>query len=108
VKFFLSHQEKLSNPVCQFPCHNKPSLLFRKIEDSEIEDQLQKLIKNREMAEAQNAQLIPQKDETSFDDFSKMDIRVATIKEAEKVPKTKKLMKLTVDTGLDIKIPTTE
>ena len=79
----------------------KPSLLFRKIEDSEIEFQLQKLIKSRELAEAKDAKLVPQKNETSFDDFTKMDIRVATIKEAIKVPKTKKLMKLTVDTGLD-------
>ena len=80
---------------------NNPSLLFRKIEDEEIEKQLQKLMDNKAANEKSSANLLPAKEEIRFDDFTKLDIRVATILEAEKVPKTKKLMKLKVDTGLD-------
>ena len=47
------------------------------------------------------ASVTPQKDEITFDDFTKMDIRIGTILEAEKVAKTKKLLKLTIDTGID-------
>ena len=79
----------------------KPELLFGKIEDNEIEKQLQKLMDNKMKNEAENQTLTPAKEEINFDDFTKLDIRVATILEAEKVPKTKKLMKLIVDTGLD-------
>ncbi len=81
----------------------KAELLFEKIEDSVIEAQLEKLRSTREaieMAEAsQNVE--PQKDTISFDDFQKMDIRVSKVVAAEKVAKTKKLLKLTVDTGID-------
>lgn len=80
---------------------DKPTLLFRKIEDSEIESQLKKLHDNKAANEAAEEKLPEIKEEIVFDDFTKMDIRVATITEAEKVPKTKKLMKLTVDTGID-------
>ena len=80
---------------------DKPELLFGKIEDNEIEKQLQKLMDNKMKNEAENQTLTPAKEEINFDDFTKLDIRVATILEAEKVPKTKKLMKLIVDTGLD-------
>ncbi|MFI3305584.1 MAG: methionine--tRNA ligase [Rikenellaceae bacterium] len=81
----------------------KPELLFEKIEDEVIEAQLQKLRSAREaidMAEAA-ANVEPQREEISFDDFSKMDIRVSKVVAAEKVAKTKKLLKLTVDTGID-------
>jgi len=75
------------------------SLLFDKIEDEHIQFQIDKLVKSKE--EAVPVSVTPQKEAVSFDDFSKMDIRTATILEAEKVPKTKKLIKMLVDTGLD-------
>ena len=74
-------------------------LLFRKIEDSEIEAQLKKL----ETSKVENQMVNPQKENVSFEAFCSMDIRVGTIIAAEKVKKTKKLLKLTVDTGIDIR-----
>ena len=81
----------------------KPELLFEKIEDDVIEAQLKKLadIKAANAAAAAAEHVTDQKDECSYDDFQKMDIRVSTILAAEKVAKTKKLLKLTVDTGID-------
>ena len=81
----------------------EPQLLFEKIEDDVIEKQLQRLedIKKANAAAAAAEHVTEQKAEISFDDFQKMDIRVSTILEAEKVAKTKKLLKLTVDTGID-------
>ena len=81
----------------------QPELLFEKIEDAAIEAQLAKLAAAKEAnAAAEAAQNVePQKDSVSFDDFQRMDIRVSTILAAEKVAKTKKLLKLTVDTGID-------
>lgn len=78
---------------------NKPSILISKIEDKFVEEQVAIL----EASKLANVETVfePQKDETSFDDFMKMDIRVGKIIEAEKVKKAKKLLKLTVDTGLD-------
>ena len=78
-------------------------LLFEKIEDDVIQKQLDKLEASREaklLAEAAQS-VAEQKAEVSFDDFQKMDIRVSTILAAEKVAKTKKLLKLTIDTGID-------
>ncbi|MFL2564072.1 MAG: methionine--tRNA ligase [Flavobacteriales bacterium] len=72
-------------------------LLFRKIEESEIEAQLKKL----ETSKVENQMVNPQKENVSFEAFCDMDIRVGTIIAAEKVKKTKKLLKLTVDTGID-------
>jgi methionyl-tRNA synthetase len=80
---------------------NAASLLFEKIEDEVINAQVQKLIDSKKMNEAANKVIEPSKAETSFDDFSKMDIRVGTILEAERVPKTDKLLKLLIDTGID-------
>lgn len=80
---------------------NEPSLLFCKVEDEAVEKQWQKLQKSKEMNEAKNAGSRPQKENISYDNFARMDIRVGKILEAVKVPKTKKLMKLTVDTGID-------
>jgi methionyl-tRNA synthetase len=79
----------------------KSELLFRKIEDNEITAQLEKLETTKKENESENTTVMPQKETISFEDFSKMDIRVGTILEAEKMPKTKKLMVLKVDTGID-------
>ena len=78
------------------------ALLFEKVEDSLIERQLQKLLdtKTANAADEQKA-VKPQKDTIQFDDFTKMDLRIGKILEAEVVPKTKKLLKLKVDTGID-------
>ena len=78
-------------------------LLFEKIEDDVIQAQLDKLEAARKaILEAEAAQNVTeQKEEVSFDDFQKMDIRVSTILAAEKVAKTKKLLKLSIDTGID-------
>lgn len=80
---------------------NKPSLLFEKIEDDAIEAQIKKLDTIKKMNELENASVNPVKDEIVYDDFMKMDMRIGTIIEAEAVPKSKKLLKLKVDTGLD-------
>jgi len=79
------------------------SLLFDKIEDDVIELQLQKLEASKKENELQNSVAEAAKENISFDDFSKMDIRVGTILEAEKVAKTKKLLKLKIDTGIDVR-----
>ncbi len=81
-------------------------LLFAKIEDDAIQAQLDRLdaIRAEKAAEAaaEAAKVVaPQKEECTFDDFGKMDIRTATVIEAERVPKTDKLLKLTIDTGID-------
>jgi len=78
---------------------NKPSILIAKIEDKFVEEQVAAL----EASKAANVETVfePQKEEASFDDFTKMDIRVGEIIAAEKVKKAKKLLQLTVDTGLD-------
>ncbi|MCX6290598.1 MAG: methionine--tRNA ligase [Bacteroidetes bacterium] len=81
------------------------SLLFEKIEDDAIEKQVEKLRKTKESA-VQSAITNPPsaiafKSPTTFDDFNKMDIRIGTILTAERVPKTEKLLKLTIDTGID-------
>ena len=79
----------------------KAELLFEKIEDSVVEAQVAKLQATKAANEAAAKEAEPQKAECLFDDFQKMDIRVSTIVAAEKVAKTKKLLKLTVDTGID-------
>ena len=79
----------------------EPSLLFEKIEDDVIQKQLDRLEEIAKQNKAAEVKAEPQKAECSFDDFQKMDIRVSTILEAEKLPKTKKLLKLTIDTGID-------
>lgn len=87
---------------------NKPELLFPKIEDSQIETQVKKLHDSKTMNEQNQpvSGLRPpasdiQKPEISYDDFSKLDLRVGTILSAEKVEKADKLLKLQIDTGLD-------
>lgn len=76
-------------------------LLFERIEDADIQKQLNKLEASKKANAINNAEVTPQKPNVSFEDFSAMDIRVGTILEAEKVTKTKKLLKLTIDTGID-------
>lgn len=78
---------------------NKAELLFTKFEDEEVEKQVNKL--KEASAAAKPIELEPAKPETTFDVFQQLDIRIATILEAEKVAKTKKLLKLKVDTGTD-------
>jgi methionyl-tRNA synthetase len=81
----------------------KPSLLFEKVEDLQVEFQVNKLNETKKANEAKAAGLPEAKPIISYEDFSAMDIRIATILEAEKVPKTQKLMKLKVDTGIDVR-----
>ena len=78
-----------------------PTLLFEKIEDEVIQRQIDKLEATKAANAAAEVKAEPQKEECTFDDFQKIDIRVSTILAAEKVAKTKKLLKLTVDTGID-------
>lgn len=78
-------------------------LLFSKIEDAEIQKQLDKLESTKVANEAANKQVEPQKETTTFDDFSKLDLRVGTIIEAAKMPKANKLLVLKVDTGIDVR-----
>jgi len=80
---------------------NTPELLFEKIEDDVIEAQVQKLLDTKKANELAQAKAAPAKPHIEYDDFGKMDIRVGTILEAEKVAKTKKLLKLLIDTGID-------
>ena len=86
-----------------------PELLFAKIEDEPIKAQLARLdairAEREAAARAEAAkQVAPQKEECSFEEFEKMDIRTATVLEAERVPKTDKLLKLTIDTGIDRRV----
>jgi methionyl-tRNA synthetase len=78
-------------------------LLFEKIEDTEVEYQLEKLAQSKLANEIANKVIEPQKETVSFEDFSKLDIRVGTIIEAKKMPKAKKLLVLQVDTGVDVR-----
>ncbi|RMZ50133.1 methionine--tRNA ligase [Flavobacteriaceae bacterium PRS1] len=82
----------------------KAELLFSKIEDKEIQVQLDKLEATKKVNEADNKVTEPQKDTITFDDFKKLDIRVGTILDAKKIPKTNKLLVLKVDTGIDVRI----
>ncbi|WP_114781394.1 methionine--tRNA ligase [Botryobacter ruber] len=79
----------------------KPELLFDKVEDAAVEAQVQKLLDTKKANVLANAVAAPAKENIAFEDFSKIDIRIGTIIAAEKVAKTKKLLKLTVDTGID-------
>ncbi len=80
----------------------KPELLFEQIPDEAIQKQLEKLHKTAQQNQkTMENNLEPLKEQITYDDFAKMDIRVATILEAEDIPKSKKLLKLTVDTGVD-------
>ena len=80
---------------------NPAQLLFEQIDDKQIEAQLEKLQQTKKANELASATVESQKANIEYDDFAKMDIRVGTILAAEKVAKTKKLLKLTIDTGID-------
>ena len=77
------------------------ALLFGKIEDAVVETQVQKLLDTKMENQLANTPVAPAKADISFDDFGQMDLRIGTITAAEKVAKTKKLLKLTVDLGLE-------
>ncbi len=77
------------------------SLLFEKIEDEVIQAQIKKLLDSKKAMEIANQPVEPAKAEVSFDEFAKMDIRIGTVVTAERVEKSKKLLKLQVDTGID-------
>ena len=88
---------------------NPATLLFSKIEDEVIDAQIGRLEAIRAEREAaakaaEEAKVTPQKEACTFEDFEKMDIRTATVLEAERVPKTDKLLKLTIDTGIDTRV----
>ena len=82
---------------------NTNELLFSKIEDSQIQAQMDKLTASKLANEIANKVTTPQKEICTFEDFTKLDMRVGTIIEAEKMPKAKKLLVLKVDTGLDVR-----
>jgi len=105
-----SRWEEFGNISILHPGHklNEATLLFEKIEDGEIEFQIAKLQATKNSNEAtavidHKSPLMPLKPECTYEQFSEMDIRTATVLEAERVPKTDKLLKLTIDTGLDIR-----
>ena len=81
----------------------KAELLFSKIEDEQIQKQLEKLEATKAANEAEKKKAEPQKEIATFEDFTKMDLRVGTIVEAEKMPKANKLLVLKVDTGIDVR-----
>ena len=78
-------------------------ILFAQIEDAQIQKQIDKLEATKTANNAENKTMIPQKDLIQYDDFAKMDLRVGTIIEAEKMPKANKLLVLKVDTGIDVR-----
>ncbi len=80
---------------------NKPDYLFEQIKDEDIQKQMEKLQFSKNLEDQNISNIHPEKKAISYEDFSSMDIRTGTIVHAEKVPKTKKLLKLQVDTGLD-------
>ena len=78
-------------------------ILFAQIEDAEIQKQIDKLEATKTSNAMENKVTEPQKPTTTFEDFAKLDLRVGTIVEAEKMPKANKLLVLKVDTGLDVR-----
>lgn len=105
LNFSEKDWDKAGNQNLLLPGHtiNKPELLFEKIEDDAISYQVNKLLATKNANQAATAKTVPSKEAVTFDDFSRVDIRTATILEAEKVPKTTKLLKLKIDTGLDVR-----
>ena len=100
------HAAKQTTNMASGHTINKDELLFAKIEDAETEAQINKLAESKKAIASTGSATAtdtvePSKPETSFEDFSKMDIRTGTILEAERVPKTDKLLKLKIDTGID-------
>jgi methionyl-tRNA synthetase len=92
-KFMISSQHQI----------NTAEILFAQIEDAEITKQIEKLEATKTANAMENKIVEPQKESSTFDDFSKLDLRVGTILEAEKMPKANKLLVLKVDTGIDVR-----
>jgi methionyl-tRNA synthetase len=93
-----------ARPICKAGHQlGEPGLLFEKIEDASVESQLAKLRQTREGNQLVKPAVKPQKDSISYGDFGRMDIRIGTILEAVNVPRTKKLMQLKIDTGMDVR-----
>ncbi len=82
---------------------NQPQILFEKVEDTDVQKQVEKLEQSKKDNLASAASFEPLKPDVAFDDFAKVDLRVGKILEAEKVAKTKKLMKLSVDLGFEVR-----
>jgi methionyl-tRNA synthetase len=103
LNFEKQDWQKLGSPDLLIPGHkvNKPELLFEKIEDKVIVEQLQKLLNIKKANELEGMTSKPVKKSIGFEKFGDMDIRAGTILEAEKVAKTKKLLRLKIDTGID-------
>ena len=78
-------------------------ILFAQIEDAEIQKQIDKLEATKTANNVENAKAEPQKEIITFEDFAKVDLRIGTIIEAEKMPKANKLLVLKVDTGIDVR-----
>ena len=92
---------KTENLIIDGHCIGNQELLFAKVEDTTIEAQLNKLEATKKNNTEENFKHNPVKENISFDDFSAMDLRTGTVLEAEKIKKTKKLLKLTVDLGFE-------
>jgi methionyl-tRNA synthetase len=92
-----SWDSKPTDILTEGHCIGTPEILFSKIEDTLVEEERAKLLKN----DSTHTKFPPMKEAISFDEFTKMDMRLATIKHAEKVEKADKLLKLTVVTGID-------
>ncbi len=82
---------------------SNPGLLFEKIGDEEINKQIDRLMATKKSNNASAEGIIPARDPVAFDDFARLDIRTATVLEAEKVPETSKLLRLKIDTGIDVR-----
>lgn len=105
INTYLKWNDLASSKALIAPGHkiNKAELLFEKIDDKTVQQQLDKLEAAKAKAEAkkETPDVNPQKEEIAFDDFTKLDLRTGEILAAEKIPKTKKLLKFKVNTGLD-------
>jgi methionyl-tRNA synthetase len=96
----VSQTSELLKPGHQI---GQAEILFAQIDDAEIQKQIDKLEATKTANKMENRTVEPQKETTTFEDFSKLDIRVGTILEAEKMPKANKLLVLKVDTGIDVR-----
>ncbi len=101
IKAFTWEQAKGNGLISAGHSLGQPELLFEKIEDETMEFQLAKLKATKEANESKERKVTPQRENVTYEDFSKMDIRTATVLAAERVPKTQKLLKLDIDTGID-------
>jgi methionyl-tRNA synthetase len=96
----VSQTSELVKPGHQI---GQAEILFAQIDDAEIQKQIDKLEATKTANKMENKTVEPQKETATFEDFSKLDLRVGTILEAEKMPKANKLLVLKVDTGMDVR-----